>query len=125
MEAGAKANVPDSEGFLPLHYAAQNNHVPALVKLLQSEPSTIDAQDSLHQTPLQLAVYTQSALVVQTLLSKGASQSIYNSYGNNPILIAAYAGHIDILKILLEKDPSQISSRLHLQDENNSNCANS
>ena len=49
--------------------------------------------------------------LAQYLLDNGADTEIENTYGNKALHVAAIEGRIDILKLLLNKDPSEINTK--------------
>ena len=52
LEQGARADVADEEGALPIHDAAAGGYLPLLRILLDSAPSCVNAPDAEGDTPL-------------------------------------------------------------------------
>jgi ankyrin repeat protein len=48
-------------------------------------------------------------IVVRQLLAFGADSTLTNKHGNTALILAMYAGHVNVVKILLAKgDPKQL-----------------
>jgi ankyrin repeat protein len=56
------------------------------------------------------AVYAGDLASVETMLIAGENPNKRGSFGNNPMSLAAYAGHVDVLRLLLSHG-SKIDSR--------------
>ena len=59
----------------------------------------IDAVDSLHHTPLHIAARRNHTSAVKILLEKGADMRLKDDNGDQPIHIAAEAGHYEYVDI--------------------------
>ncbi|PRW56241.1 ankyrin domain isoform A [Chlorella sorokiniana] len=85
LAAGARADVADADGALPLHDAAAGGYVDICTMLLDAVgPSTIDRGDSEGDTPLHNAARGGHDAVVQLLLERGADATLQNDEFKTP-----------------------------------------
>lgn len=77
----------DEYGRIPLHYAALDGDMDALVRLLEAG-SSVDAQDDDGWTALHFAGQDGHSRIVQELLKRGANSNLVNSHGNGPLWVA-------------------------------------
>ncbi|OAD61674.1 Acyl-CoA-binding domain-containing protein 6 [Eufriesea mexicana] len=80
------ANLTDSEGLLPIHWAADRGHLRIIEQLIK-KGTNVNSQDEDGQTPLHYAASCGHLDVVKYLLSIGA-QSIEDKNGMQPKDIA-------------------------------------
>lgn len=80
------ANLTDSEGLLPIHWAADRGHLRIIEQLIKKGAS-VNSQDEDGQTPLHYAASCGHLDVVKYLLSIGA-ESIKDNNGMTPKDIA-------------------------------------
>ena len=94
--------MPDRAMRNALHYAALNNDVAEIQRLIGSGES-VDASDSLGFTPLHFAAQERNVEAVRALIQAGASIDAQNVYGNGPLSVATYysQGDGDIITLLL------------------------
>jgi uncharacterized protein len=92
----------DEYGRIPLHYAALNGDLDALVRLVESG-SSVDAQDDNGWTALHFAAQDRHSKIVEELLRRGANLKLVNSHGNGPLWVALMSarGDFTIVKMLL------------------------
>lgn len=70
IEAGAKVDAPDPDGWTPLFWAIKNRHVKAAAELIVSGARLdIEARNGL--TPLALAVKSGSPLIIDLITRAG------------------------------------------------------
>jgi len=87
LDKGAKVDEKDDEsGFTALHYAARIGNKDA-AELLIASGTDINAKDKQGQTPLYLAVNSDSK-VAELLINKGADSSIRAESGQTLLLLA-------------------------------------
>lgn len=91
----------DGFGRTPLHYAASEARLDALVELLSQglDPNAIDDNG---WTPLHFAAQANSATCVSALLAAGATTSVADSNGNSPLLRAVFSsrGEGEVIRLL-------------------------
>ncbi|XP_063055740.1 inversin isoform X2 [Engraulis encrasicolus] len=104
--------IPDSEGKIPLHWAAHNTdpHATHTVRcILEAAPteSLLNWQDYEGRTPLHFAVAVGNQEVVKVLTSyEGCSVTAYDNLFRTPMHWAALLGHAQIVHLLLERNKS-------------------
>lgn len=82
----------DSDGWTPLHYAADRGHVE-VVKLFLSEGASVAPKDTNKRTPLHLAALNNQKEVIQLLLDDGAPKNAKNVAGMTPFECANVSGN--------------------------------
>jgi ankyrin repeat protein len=85
-------DTPDSEGRLPLHYAALDNEAASVAARLRAG-DPVDAQDHLGFTALHFAAQQGSVEAARLLLEAGADVDAVNVYGNTPLFVAVLNSH--------------------------------
>lgn len=89
------------------------NRKRMIIKLLNSARAheIVNVKDSYNRTPLFFAARFGNTEIVQLLLARGADQRICSQGDHvSPLHIALHHGHLNILKQLLDADPSLINS---------------
>ncbi|XP_077577444.1 inversin [Stigmatopora nigra] len=104
--------IPDSEGKIPLHWAAHSQEASATQTvrcILEAAPteSLLNWQDYEGRTPLHFAVADGNEAVVEVLTSyKGCHVTAYDNLFRTPLHWAALLGHASIVHLLLERNTS-------------------
>ncbi len=104
----------DAYGQTALLWACVNGHADVALYLLEKganlETASNRPGDIDHgKTPLYWAVERGHASVVEKLMARGANAKLALGYmRSQPIHLAAQAGRLDIVKILVENDPSTL-----------------
>ncbi|XP_067147189.1 inversin isoform X2 [Apteryx mantelli] len=124
--------IPDIEGKIPLHWAANNKDPSAIhtVKcILEAAPteSLLNWQDYEGRTPLHFAVADGNIAVVDVLTSyEGCNVTSYDNLFRTPLHWAALLGHAQIVHLLLERNKfgtipsdSQGATPLHYAAQSN------
>ena len=105
LRAGAPVNCPVTEdASTPLHKAcagAKPGHLVA-VKLLLEADADVHALNKWRETPLLTAANHGQAGAVEALLSADADPCKCTDTGWSPLSIAAYKGHDECVRLLLE-----------------------
>ncbi|KAL6109182.1 invs [Pungitius sinensis] len=104
--------IPDSEGKIPLHWAAHSQEPSATQTvrcILEAAPteSLLNWQDYEGRTPLHFAVADGNEAVVEVLTSyQGCNVTAYDNLFRTPLHWAALLGHARIVHLLLERNTS-------------------
>jgi ankyrin repeat protein len=103
LEVGVDKNFRTVFGLTILHIAAENGHSD-LVKFLISQGLDKESKtiiENYKMTPLQYAVIGGHKEAAEILLKSGADYNVENALGMNALEIAAAAGYVEIVKLLL------------------------
>src|SRR5262245_3461904 len=94
-------NAAETNGTTPLHYAAYQEDVELVDRLLKAgaKPSIVNEFGS---TPMSEAATTGNAAVIRLLLKAGADVNSPNREGQTALMAVARTGHIDAAKALLD-----------------------
>jgi len=106
LRAGAPVNCRVTEdSSTPLHKACAGSkpgHLTAVILLLEHE-ADVHALNKWRETPLLTAANHGQAGAVEALLRAGADPCKCTDTGWSPLSIAAYKGHDDVVRLLLEE----------------------
>ncbi|XP_050185886.1 ankyrin repeat domain-containing protein 55 isoform X3 [Myiozetetes cayanensis] len=121
LRNGAKQNIPDKTGRLPLHAATAEPDVRLLnVLLQQSNLSEINHQDNEGMTSLHWAAFHNRPQHTQTLLHKGADPTLVDKDFKTALHWAVQSGNRVLCSIIL--DHCQGPSIINYDDENGKTC---
>jgi ankyrin repeat protein len=79
----------DPMGRSTLHYAAADNDVAQVRRLVQGNPD-IHLQDNMGWTPLHFAAQARSLEIAKLLVAGGAHVDVKDSHGNTPLGTAVF-----------------------------------
>lgn len=103
IEAGARINDQDAEGFSPVHLAS-HCHKPDILKILvQDHHARTDFKLLNGSQPIHSAASKGGPEHVQILLDVGVDVNLKNDDGRTPLHWAAERGNWDTIELLLEK----------------------
>ncbi|XP_008053578.1 ankyrin repeat domain-containing protein 55 [Carlito syrichta] len=121
LRNGAKHNIPDKNGRLPLHAATAEPDVRLLTVLLQqSNLSEINHQDNEGMTPLHWAAFHNQPQHTQILLRKGADPTLVDKDFKTALHWAVQSGNRILCSIILSHH--QGSSIINYDDESGKTC---
>ncbi|KAM6289983.1 ankyrin repeat domain-containing protein 55 [Aegotheles albertisi] len=121
LRNGAKQNIPDKNGRLPLHAATAEPDVRLLnVLLQQSNLSEINHQDNEGMTSLHWAAFHNRPQHTQSLLHKGADLTLVDKDFKTALHWAVQSGNRILCSIIL--DHYQGPSIINYDDENGKTC---
>jgi ankyrin repeat protein len=127
LEKGAAPNARDDLGATPLLYGYAD---AACIKHLLAAKADVNASDTMGYTPLTLAAYTDATDAAELLAAHGARLDLYSAcflgktdtarklltadpkavdrpfeltVGETPLMVAARAGRVNIVRLLLER----------------------
>lgn len=122
LRMGASPFVVDKSGLTPLSICVNENKQPLLKRLLRDSNmvKTIDVPDDDNMTPLGYAVVENDLVMINDLIAAGAAVNSNNDEFIAPILVAIKEGHVEALKILLEKGGADVAAyqRRNSEDAN-------
>ncbi|KAM6156980.1 ankyrin repeat domain-containing protein 55 [Erethizon dorsatum] len=122
LRNGAKHNIPDKNGRLPLHAATAEPDVRLLTVLLQqSNLSEINHQDNEGMTPLHWAAFHNQPQHTQMLLKKGADPTLVDKDFKTALHWAVQTGNRILCSIILSHH--QGPSIINCDDESGKTCA--
>ncbi|CAN0261438.1 unnamed protein product, partial [Discosporangium mesarthrocarpum] len=110
IEAGARPDARDKDGYTPLHWAAMRGHAGVARSLLRGGAQS-DARSPADKTPLHHAAASGSTEVVLVLLEAGADANARNRYGSTPLHRAAFNGRHGVVRALLESGKALVDPR--------------
>jgi hypothetical protein len=84
LTAGGKANIVDSEGKNPLHYAAMSGAPAVIGLLLKTQPDLLTLKDASGDTPLHCAYCKGTKSAIDILIAFGADEEEKNTHGKRP-----------------------------------------
>ena len=106
----------DRAGRTPLHYAASEDDVAEVVRLL-AEGADVDAADKRGFTPLHFACQEWAVGAAAALLDRGAAVDPVNAFGNTPLFVAVSSsrGRGELIQMLREHsaDPLRANNGGH------------
>ncbi|KAJ5679027.1 hypothetical protein N7462_007271 [Penicillium macrosclerotiorum] len=105
LQAG---NLSSPTGFTPLHQAACRGREKA-VQFLFKNGANVDKKTACGEsTALHLASRTGQAVVVKMLIDQGADTLIRDGEGYNALMLAARAGFLETVEILLQDENGKV-----------------
>ncbi|KAJ7988196.1 hypothetical protein DPEC_G00321100 [Dallia pectoralis] len=121
LRNGAKQNIPDQNGRLPLHAATAENNLKLMTVLLQqSTACEINHQDNEGMTALHWASFHNRPEHVQALLQKGADPTLVDKDFKTALHWAVQSGSRLLCSLILEHHLG--SSVINFDDENGKTC---
>ncbi|XP_020932403.1 ankyrin repeat domain-containing protein 55 isoform X2 [Sus scrofa] len=121
LRNGAKHNIPDKNGRLPLHAATAEPDVRLLTVLVQqSNLSEINHQDNEGMTPLHWAAFHNRPQHTQMLLKKGADPTLVDKDFKTALHWAVQSGNRILCSIILGHH--QGPSIINYDDESGKTC---
>ena len=89
-------------GERPIHNAAYKGALKKVKKIIEKDPTQLNIQDGMGNTPLYYASIKGHTEIVKYLLAHGADIELGNDLGERPLQQAAKFGHHSTVKTLLE-----------------------
>ncbi len=93
-------NLAQGDGMTALHWAVYHEDLEMASALIKAG-TNVNAANRLNAvTPLLIASTAGNAAIIDLLLKSGADANLANSHGTTPLMNAAAAGHLNIVKYL-------------------------
>lgn len=114
LKYGAYINktTTDMNGLAPLHVAVNNANLDFVLFLLKQGANPNQTSENSGQTPLYLAAINAQENIAQALIKLGASVSQGDYDQILPIHCAVAANSLNLIKLLLNQNPSHINARM-------------
>ncbi len=106
LTAGADVNLPDREGFTPLHLAAFLGQDGWVGELLDRGALADTQTNVFGYTPLHAAARGGHLKCAELLLAKGVRANLRDAEGNTPLALAATHGRGEMVGLLLSRGAS-------------------
>ncbi|MBN3310849.1 ANR55 protein, partial [Amia calva] len=121
LRNGAKQNIADKNGRLPLHAATAETDLRLMAVLLQqSTLCEINHQDNEGMTPLHWAAFHNRPQHIQALLQKGADPTLVDKDFKTALHWAVQSGNRFLCSLILDHQLG--SSVINYDDENGKTC---
>ncbi|KAK9892055.1 hypothetical protein WA026_018254 [Henosepilachna vigintioctopunctata] len=91
LEAGANPDIPDADGYSPLHTLAiqiETDKTRIFARILVKHKANVNSTNNFKETPLHIAIYEGNESMVDILLESGASINFPDMFGTTPMDIA-------------------------------------
>jgi uncharacterized protein len=97
---GCEIDRQDSQGWTPLHFAAQEWSVP-VASVLIAKGALVDLKDGHGNTPLWRAVFNSRGRgdLIALLLKAGADPDVANAHGVSPRALAETMANFDVKQL--------------------------
>jgi ankyrin repeat protein len=96
----APASAQEADGTTPLHWAAHQNDLAAVQRLI-TQGANVNARNDYGATPMSEAAVTGNAALLEALLKAGADVESPNADGQTALMIVARTGNVDAARVLL------------------------
>jgi uncharacterized protein len=109
LDAGAAIDARDTHGQTALLFAVQRGDL-ALARALIGRGADINAEALNHDTPWLLAGALGRTEILAAMLDTGnVNYSIRNRYGGNALIPACERGHVETVRLLLERSQIDVN----------------
>jgi ankyrin repeat protein len=86
----------------PIHFAAAENKLDTLEKILEQDKTEINAKDNYYCTALHIACSYGHTETVNLLLNHCANIEVTDHFGTTPLMVASAQGYAEIVQLLLK-----------------------
>lgn len=100
LDLGSDPDVPDNNGYVPLHVAAETKAI-RIAELLIAKKAKIDISAKDSNTPLFFATISNSPLIVKILIKHKADVTKLDRLGRSPLHFAVATNSFDNVDLLL------------------------
>jgi hypothetical protein len=100
----------DKSPAAPLYYAALCGFYDLVEHLISKHPQDVNANGGYYMRPLVAALAGEHFQTADLLRHNGADSDVRGQSGRNPLHAAAFSGNFEVVRILIECDPTDISA---------------
>ncbi|KAJ5882525.1 ankyrin [Penicillium soppii] len=111
LSIGANIDARNSETDTAIHLAAESGSLDIVELILQARPDLLESRGFTGDTPISVALKLRHSAVFEFLFDKGADIIATNEEDDTPFHIAATKGHFQIIKRMLDRDPSILNAK--------------
>ena len=90
----------DADGTTALHWAAHENDLPAVQRLIK-QGANVNAKNDYGATPMSEAAVTGNAALLEALLEAGADAESPNADGQTALMVVARTGSVEAARVLI------------------------
>ncbi|KAK4018932.1 hypothetical protein OUZ56_000967 [Daphnia magna] len=102
LKRGFKPDIPDNNGFVPLHVAALNNSFKIAELLIENKAIIDFCKNKELRTPLFFAAFSNSVFIVELLMKMRADANKVDACGQSPLHIAVDINSVKVAELLLK-----------------------
>lgn len=107
---GVQVDAPTANlGFNPLHLACGGGHTSVVGLLLSRSSELLESKDASGKASLHIAATMGHKQMVEVLLGQGAEIDAIDKELWTPLICASQAGHLDVVKLLVESGASPLA----------------
>lgn len=110
IRRGYSLEAKDDKDYLPIHYAAMSGSIAHLKKLLENQPSSLNARSNQGATPLIVAIQHGNVEMVEFLCMMNADTDIRLNDGYTTLHCAVHTGNRSIIKNILTRSRDDINA---------------
>jgi len=92
----------DADGTTPLHWAAHENDLSAVQRLIK-QGANVNAKNDYGATPMSEAAVTGNAALLEALLKAGADAESPNADGQTALMVVARTGNVEAARVLIAR----------------------
>jgi ankyrin len=101
LARGGDVNAPEPDGTTALHWAAHQNDLELVDRLLRAGANAT-AKNEYGATPMSEAAVTGNAALIERLLVAGADVESANADGQTALMVVARTGQVEAARVLLD-----------------------
>ena len=105
IDRHADVNAPEADGTTALHWAAHQNDLDLVERLIRAGANA-NVKNDYGATPMSEAAVTGSANLIEALLKAGADVESRNADGQTALMVVARTSRVDAAKALLRRGAS-------------------
>lgn len=96
-------------GYNPIHLACRGGHTTVVGLLLSRSSELLESKDASGKASLHIAAVYGHRQMVEVLLGQGAEIDAIDKELWTPLICAAQAGHLDVVRLLVESGASPLA----------------